>query len=185
MQDNPTNFKKFKKGPLILSVIFLIFSCSAFYFVYKKINDNKTESEKIQKEWQIETTRREEIKSLDKSVKIIDSDRILLESHFAQSSDIVPFLDTIEKLATSAKATSEVVSVDVADDKNTLVLDLKASGSFEAIYKFLTLLENSPYELDFTAVDIQRTSAPVVSGKKVTAAEWGATFKIRLLSFTP
>ena len=40
---------------------------------------------------------------------------------------------------------------------------IKASGSFEALYKFLTLLENSPYELDFISMDIQKLGGEIVA----------------------
>lgn len=184
MQDNSTSFKKFKKIPLFLSMVFLLSSCLVFYFLNKQINDNKIASEKADREWQIETARRDEIRSLDKSIKAIDAERILLGSHFAKSSDIVPFLDNIEQLATLAKAKPEVTAVDIVKEKNILIVDFKASGSFEAIYKFLVLLENSPYEIEFQLVDIQKTSDSIPVDKKVSASEWGGSFKVKLLSFT-
>lgn len=184
MQENPLKFKKFKKIPLLMSIIFLTFSCFIFVFFYKKLNDNKIIAQEMQQEWQTEAARRDEIKYLAKSLKAIEAERNLLESHFAQSSNIVPFLDTIEQLGILARAKSEVVSVDIPKDKNVLLIDVKASGSFEALYKFLTLLENSPYELDFTAVNIQRINIQTMADKKFIPAEWEAAFKIKLLSFT-
>lgn len=175
MQNNLHHSQKFKKMPLIFSIIFLAFSCFAFFFLYKEINNNKKISEKTQIEWQNETSRREDIRSLERSIKSISKEKTLLESHFAQSSNIVPFLDTIEKLALSSKNKSEVVSVDILQDGSGLLIGLRASGSFEAIYKFLTLLENSPYELEFISVDMQRLSLQ---------AGWEVVFKIKLLSFT-
>ena len=137
----------------------------------------------MQIEWQNETNRRNEIKSLERSIKAIDQEKILLESHFAQSSNIVPFLDTIEQLASRVKAKSEVVSVDILKDVNQFLVVIKTSGSFESIYKFVKLLENSPYELEIASLDIQKSSAQTVSDKKVAIPQWEAVFKIKLLSF--
>ncbi|MFA5778057.1 MAG: hypothetical protein WC870_01010 [Candidatus Paceibacterota bacterium] len=183
MKSNPYNSPNFKKKPLIISIVFLLFSCLAFFFLYKEINNNKKIEELAQTEWQNEANRREGIKLLDRSIKTISEERASLESHFAQSSDVVPFLDTLEKLAFSVGAKHEVVSVDISEDKTGLSVGLKASGSFEVIYKFLTLLENSPYELEFTSVDIQKLETQTISAKKVVVPQWGAVFKIKLLSF--
>lgn len=174
MQNDSHHSQKFKKTPLILSIMFLAFSCFAFFFLYKEINNNKKIAQETQTKWQDEANRRDGIRSLERLVKSITKEKDLLESHFAQSSNIVPFLDTIEKLAVSSKTKSEVVSVDISQDGSGLLVGLKASGNFEAIYKFLTLLENSPYELEFISVNIQKLSAQ---------AGWEATFKIKLLSF--
>jgi len=174
MENNPRQSQKFKKTPMILAIMFLVFSCFAFFFLYKEINKNKKIAQETQAKWQNEASRREEIRSLERLIKSINKEKDLVESHFAQSSNIVPFLDTIEKLAVSSKAKSEVVSVDILQDGSGLSVGLKTSGSFEAIYKFLTLLENSSYELEFVSVNIQKLS---------TQAGWEATFKIKLLSF--
>ncbi|KKS24035.1 MAG: hypothetical protein UU82_C0013G0003 [Candidatus Nomurabacteria bacterium GW2011_GWC2_41_8] len=116
--------------------------------------------------------------------KIADS-RILLETHFAKSSDVVPFLDTIEKLALEVGTKAEVNSVDILTDNTGLIVGLKASGSFEAIYKFLTLLENSPYELDFPSIDMHKLAVSGVSDENIQNLKWEATFRIQLLSFVP
>jgi len=183
MQDSPHSFQKFKKVPLLLSVIFLAFSSTVFVFLYKGAKSNQMISEKMQTEWQTEATRREGIKSLDHSIKAIEGERALLESHFTQSSNVVPFLDTIEKLALEVQAESEVVSVDIPKEENKLLVAIKASGSFEALYKFLTLLENSPYELDFISMDIQKLGGEIVSDKIRLFSQWSAIFRIKLLSF--
>ncbi len=183
MQNNLYSSQKFKKMPLFFSIMFLAFACFAFFFLYKEINDNKKISEKKQIEWQSEADRRDEIKLLEGSIKDISKEKTLLESHFAQSSDVVPFLSTIEQLALSIRAKIEVVSVDILKDNTGLLVGLKASGSFETIYKFLTLLENSPYELEFVSMDMQNLSTQTVSNKKVVNRQWEAFFKVKLLSF--
>jgi hypothetical protein len=175
----------FPKIPLILSAIFFIFFCSAFVFLYREINDNNQKAEQGTIVWQTEAHQRDEIKSLNRSIQMIAGDRALLETHFAKSSDIVPFLDTIEKLAPEAGAKAEVDSVNVPADNTGLTVGLKVSGSFGAIYKFLTLLENSPYELDFLLIDIHKLTVPNMPGKNIQDSKWEAVFKIQLLSFIP
>jgi hypothetical protein len=173
----------FRKTPLLLSLIFFIFSCSAFIFLYKVINDKNQKIESDTIKWQEEASRREDIRKLNSSLEEITDNGAQLENHFAESSDIVPFLDTVEKLASEVGAKAEINSVNAGADNTQLVVELKASGSFGEIYKFLTLLENSSYELDFLSMDMNSLAALDVPSKNAKDANWEAVFKIQLLSF--
>ena len=173
----------FPKLPFFFSIILFLFSCSVFFFFYRAINDNNQESRLKEEKWQIEASRREDIKALDRSVKTIEGERAQFETHFARSSDIVPFLDTIEGLAPKVGIEAEITSpLDILEDRTGLIVGIKASGTFGGIYKFLTLLENSPYELEFIGVDIKR-EIKTDADKSVAIPKWNAVFKIKLLSF--
>src|SRR3989338_2284192 len=119
----------FQKISLILLAVFFVFFCFAFVFLYKKINSNNQKAEQDATTWQTETLRRDNIRSLDRLLQKIADSRILLETHFAKSSDVVPFLDTIEKLALGVGTKAEVNSVDILTDNTGLIVGLKASGS--------------------------------------------------------
>lgn len=172
----------FKKTPLFLSIILLIFCCTVFYFFNRAVNNKIKMSGQMLGEWQKEASRREEIRSLNRSVGTIEGQKTLIDSHFAQSSNIVPFLDTIESLALKVGTKAEVTSVDISEDSLGLMVGLKASGSFEAVYKFLLLLENSPYELEFASMDIKKAVTQSEKDIKLKSS-WDAVFKIKLLSF--
>ncbi len=173
----------FSKISLSLSIIFFIFSSFAFFYFFQVTNNNKKESQFAETQWQTEAFRRNEIKTLDRSVKVIEAERAQLETHFAQSSDIVPFLDAIEGLASKAGAKAEVTSVDILKDQAGLIVGMKASGTFSGLYKFLTLLENSPYELDFVSMDMRKETELSREDKSVPVPKWNVVFKIKLLSF--
>ena len=183
MHENPQGFQKFKKMPLILSILFMVSSFFVLFFLYGQINNNKKISEQIQAEWQTEKIRRNEARSLDRLVLAIGKEKILLESHFTQSSNIVPLLNTIEQLSLKVGAKSKVTSVDISKDKTILMVAVGTSGSFNAVYKFLMLLENSPYELEFASINMQREAELDVITNKVKELKWQTVFKIRLLSF--
>ncbi|OGI68839.1 hypothetical protein A3A05_02450 [Candidatus Nomurabacteria bacterium RIFCSPLOWO2_01_FULL_41_12] len=173
----------FSKIPLFLSIIFFLFFCAIFLYFFGAISNHNKESQLKELEWRAETSRREEIKALDLSIKRLEGERVQLETHFAKSSDVVPFLDTIEELAPQVGAEAGVSSVDISEDRLSLLVGLKASGTFESLYKFLTLLENSPYELEFLSMDIRKGDISNVPDQGQTSSKWGATFKIKLLSF--
>ena len=175
--------KNFPKIPFFFSIIFFLLSLTAIVFFYRTINSNNKQSQLKEEKWQIEASRREGIKMLNNSIKMVAEEKAQLESHFAQSSDIVPFLDTVEALAVKVGVKAEITSVDIAGDHSGLTVGVKASGTFSGLYKFLTLLENSPYELRFIGMDMKRESILDSSGKDIAPAKWNATFRTKLLSF--
>jgi len=173
-----------QKKSLILSIIFFIFSCFVFLFLYKDINNKKEISQQTQEKWQAEATRRKNARSLVNSIKVIESERTLLETHFVQGSDVVSFLNIIEKLATEVGVKAEVISVDITKDSPSLIVEMKTLGSFETIYKLIMLLENSPYNLEFVLVNLQNQNKENISANKTNKAQlWMATFQIKVLSF--
>jgi len=176
----------FQKILLVASAILFLILCFAFIFLYKKIDDNDQKARQNTVAWLEGERRREDMVSLDRSLQEITDDRTLLEAHFAKSSDVVPFLDALEKLAPRANVKTEVDSVNVKDNNAGLVVGLRTSGSFGAIYKFLTLLENSPYELHFLSMEMNKLSSSGASvGKDAKDVRWEMVLKIQLLSFIP
>lgn len=176
----------FQKILLVVSLMLFIIFGLTFVFLYKKINDNNQKADQNSIAWIEGERRRADIMSLDRSFQGITDDKVLLETHFAKSSDVVPFLDTLEKLAPKVGVKTEVDSVNVKDNNAGLMVGLRASGNFAAIYKFITLLENSPYELDFLSMDIHKLSSGNVSASKdAKDAKWEVVFRIQLLSFIP
>jgi hypothetical protein len=170
-----------QKKSLIFSIIFFLFSCFIFIFLYKNINKIKETLQIAQEKLQVETSQRDNIESLINSVKVIEPERILLENHFIKSSDIVPFLDTIEKLARNVEVNAEVISVDLPKDNPSMIVEMKAVGNFESIYKLITLLENSQYETEFVSVNIQNSNTGDLLISK--NPQWSAILRIKLLSY--
>lgn len=172
----PNSPKKY----LILSIVFFAVACSAFSYLYYGIKNNRKVFRDAQVAWQREEDRLAEIRMIDRSIKTVETEKILFESHFATKKDVVPFLDTLEKLALSVGARAEVASVDTKEGTNGLTVALRASGSFESLYKLLTLLENSHFELKIEGLDLQRESS---SGVETVGTKWRAVFQVKLLSY--
>jgi hypothetical protein len=138
----------------------------------------------VMKEWQQEEKKREEINSLNRSLKMIDVEKNKLATHFVQSSDVVPFLNTIEAMAPKVGVSTEIVYVDTSMDNNELLLGVNVLGKFEGIYKFITLLENSPYEIKFVSMDLNRKDElDLTKPNNNPSPQWVANLRIKLLSF--
>lgn len=174
---------KFKKTSLIISITVFLLCCILFFLLYKEIKNNIEISKQSLVDLEKEIARREEVKNFNNSFKSIEQDKTLFETHFAQSSDIVPFLNTIEKIANSVGTKAEVSFIEVAKDNTGLMIEMKDTGSFSQVYKFLMLLENSPYELEFISVEMHSTPALDAKGKSIKGNAWEALFKIKLISF--
>lgn len=199
-------FKKFNKIPLIISVCFLALSIVVYIVLYKNINLNNQLSEKAASDAKIEATKRQEIKTLDRSLKSTADERAMLDTHFVQSSDVVPLLDSIEKIGPMVKAKAAVTQVDISQDKQNLTVGVTVEGTFDSQYRFLTLLENSVYPLEIVSMDMQKTNDGTIpdiqpaatlspdttpEGQTMTLPppttttlpRWSATYKIKLKSF--
>jgi len=168
------------KKYLVLSLLFFALACGAFLYLYQGIKSNRKVFQDAQVAWQREEDRLAEIRMIDRSIKTVEAEKILFESHFATKKDVVPFLDTLEKMALSVGAKAEVASVDTKEGSNGLTVALRASGSFESLYKLLTLLENSHFELKVEGLDLQRES---LSGADAIGSKWRAVFQVKLLSY--
>ena len=175
--------KKTNKINLLFSIIFFALSCGLFYFLYWGVNNNRKVFSEAEHAWKREEDRLEAIRTIDRSIKTVEMEKLEFESHFARKSDIVPFLDSLEGLARDVGAVAEVVSVDTGSSNSNLTLAIQASGSFDSIYKFLTLLENSYYELQIINFSMQRDSFSGISVNKYP--KWKAVITIKLISYLP
>ncbi|MEK7564514.1 MAG: hypothetical protein AAB510_03040 [Patescibacteria group bacterium] len=174
-----------KNIQLFVSIIFFILSIGLFLFIYREVHQNKIKKEELGVNLATEIKRQDDIKSLERSIELIKEDKILLETHFAESRDVVPFLNSIESIARKTGVKAEVTSVDVSKDSSTLVVGIRSLASFESLYKFLILLENSPYETSFTLVSMQKESNAqnTEEGTEIQKAKWQMNLNIKLLSF--
>ena len=182
----------------------MLFFVFIFIFLYQGIANNNNIKEQIAIDLKTEVAKQNEIKSLDSSLKMISKEKELLNSHFAKSSNIVLFLDTIERLAGEVSAKVEVFSVEqpkikkeieIEDDivleediiikNNGLIIGMRISSDFEGIYKFIKLLENAPYELEILSFDIQNNKVQIVDGQNSESPVWNGTLKVKLISFIP
>lgn len=173
-----SNFPKFL---FLLSLILLVASSALFFFLYREIKSTDAEAEQLAANWQTEAKRRENMKTVEQSLKKVEIEKMMLETHFAKSSDVVPYLDMIEKLARDVGAWAEVLEVDFPKDNVGLVVQVHAEGSFTSLYKFITLLENSPYEMEFNAMDLKKLDSGDPEAKGESA--WSVTLGVKLLTF--
>jgi len=167
---------------LLSAIAFLLVSIGFVLFLYRQISINIKVTDQIEAQWASEIETQEKIKELELSVSQILEERTSFESHFVRNSDIVTFLDTIEQLATNVSAKAIISTVDTAQDPPSLLVGIRASGSFEALYKFMMLIENAPYELEIESFDLRKEGS--VSDSDTFKPEWSVTLRVNVLSFS-
>jgi hypothetical protein len=81
----------------------------------------------------------------------IAGDEATIRGHFVAASDIVGFLETLEKTGSSLGSQVEVVSVGEENGaRPTLALSLRISGGFDAVVRTLGAIEYAPYDVELT-----------------------------------
>lgn len=172
------------KNRIFLAVGFFILASLIFVFLYRETMDNHKISENSLAEWKKESSKQDETMSLNRSIASVTEKKNLLETHFAKSSDVVPFLDSLENLAKNVGVKAGVSLVDLPEKEDGLIVEMKVAGDFKTVYKFLKLLENSPYQLELTSVNLQNISQDETATKSPDKKTgWEALLRIKLLSF--
>lgn len=169
---------KLPKFRILVAVIFFLLSLSVFIFLNFYVNKKNHDATALEHQWQLEELRRENVKTLEHFLELKSNERGELDKHFVGSGDVVAFLDLIESLGAQTQAKAEVTLIDIPKDGSGLLIEVKSDGSFSAVYKFLSLLENAPYELEIVSMEMN------ASGNSETVVPlWNATFRIKLVSF--
>lgn len=177
------SFQKLK-WPLLSSILFFVIAVSFSVFLFSDIKKiiNALKNNEIL--WHTEATRRGEVESLRRSLKSTEAERVLFDLYFIESSNVVPFLNMIDTLAPKAGTNTEISLVDLLPDNQGLLVEMRTQGHFGQVYKFLKLLETSPYELEFISADMYKASITDAKGEIVPAG-WQGIFKVKVLTFLP
>mgnify|MGYP001589848773 CR=1 FL=1 len=178
-----TTQNKFPKIQFFSSILFFVGFFVLFIFFLRIINANNKEIELANNLWQTETLKRNELEILHDSIGEISKEREELETHFAQSSDIVPFLDAIEDLALKTQNKAEITAVDILNDNTGLMVGMKTSGTFNNLYKFISLLENASYEIEIVSMKIHKEDSLATEEKEMKVPLWNLFLRVKLLSF--
>ncbi len=169
---------KLPKARILIALVFFLVSVSFFVFLHTYVNKKNRDAIALEQKWQLEELRRENVKTLEHFLEVKSGERSELNKHFVGSGDVVAFLDLIESLGAQAQAKAEVTLIDIPKDGSGLLIEVKSEGSFASVYKFLSLLENAPYELEIVSMEMN------ASGRSETVGGlWDATFRIKLVSF--
>jgi len=143
-----------------------------FYSIKSKIKNVSVVVEELEKE-------REKLNTLDttkRTLKQTEKLRTKLNTFFVDQSGVVDFIQKMEDLGIYSGAE---VTLKNLNEKTTdgLTFSVGIDGTFSEVMHTITLLENMPYNISFTQVQVSRTAG---SGNK---HEWEGDVTATLRSF--
>jgi Tfp pilus assembly protein PilN len=170
---------------LTIASFFTVLSVLAFLYIFNSLQIKNKNFVNFLKETEELEQKREKIKTLNNSVEEVFLQKEELDKYFAKKSDVVPFLDTLQSLSVQAGAPAEFSYLDLSTDGKGLEVQIKSEGTFSAIYKFLSILENSPYLFEFTDMNLQRKESLNEEGEliKIQNPLWILSLRMTLVSF--
>lgn len=172
--------KKINLKNLIFSIIFFLITVASFFLTLRQINIFHNEFLNLTNIYKEQQSKSNQTKALNKVLAEIGTEVDILNSHFLDIANLASFLDELELNAKKIGVSIEVVAVDnPTKENNSLLLNLKAEGNFEAINDFLLMLENYKYELEITDFTLNADSVNDIK----SLPNWVATFKIKVISF--
>lgn len=120
--------------------------------------------------------KQDNIRALTVFLQGIDAERAKIAGAFADSRTFVHFIEELERLAliSNVKLTIESATLPQSAD-GFPSFQLKASGSFGGVYRFLSLLQTMRYHV---AIDDVRME------KNADRKNWTAALQFQLLSFS-
>jgi len=156
----------------------LIFMCvlGALYVVFVYILHNSQEGlSNMQNDIAVAQGERHALSSLARARTTIESERAELRQYIVGYDDITGFLALIENLGWPHNANVSTAALTVVEGDgltDELRLSVKASGSYDAVFSVLSLLETLPYKSYVSNVVIERKEIVDQSSK------WEGTFSI-------
>lgn len=174
-------FKKTKRNIVFMTIIVItaIVAYVVFFIGIKNKNENiSLIVNKIDSFIEKET----KLKSVKKIIEDTESTRRELDTYFVTDNGIVDFIENIEALAEEVEINAEVLSVDINDNNKiseTLLLSLEVEGLWSSLFYFISLIEELPFKIDVSKVDIEAVYTN--TNKSKTSGSWKGTLNFSVL----
>jgi Tfp pilus assembly protein PilO len=160
-----------------------LMSVFVFLFVFNMINNKNKHSVSVLTEIKSKNEQKDNIANLKKTVDETKEKEIVLSSYLVHSNNLDEFINFLEKEGDSISVPIEVLSVNAPNDtKNRLKVELKGTGTFEHVVRFIELIQNAPYQIKINYAYINKVIEPSpVDGKPTTLVrQSGTVFEARL-----
>ena len=138
-------------GDLIL-IIFIIFP------LITGIQNDSKELISLKSELSVLEQTKGNAEELKKLSALHQQDAEAINAIFIDPKIPIDFIRFVETTASESGTTLEV-----SYDENSVSFDIALEGSFSAFLKFLTKLENGPYPLEISSLNIKRTTGGKIS----------------------
>ncbi len=167
-----------------ISIITAFIALGAFFFFINIIKNKNEHSSAVLTILDSKLAKKENADLLQKKVSELDTTRKTIDSYFIDPANIDSFVSSLEDLGTEAGANISVKDVEIATtQKNSILVKLSATGSFDNVMKAVLLVENAPYQLHITQISLNSNVSPTdPTAKKKPASTWQADVSFTVLS---
>jgi len=167
---------KSSKTALVIALILLVVSTSAFAFTVLHINNQGQKLAEQQDALADDMALQSSYSNLQKVQQESQEDRGLLNSYFLASNDeVIKLLNSLGDKATTTGVTSEVVVKELVSeesDERWLDLNFTLSGSRQSVVNYIKILETLPY--------VVRTGSVSMTAKSPSLWDANINISIRL-----
>lgn len=157
--------------------IFLIFFLIVPFF--KKIKKNSEELLLERKKTVLLAQEQESLKGLEGFYGVHESDLKRIESLFIKAETPVDFIDFLEQIAKQFDAKIDISAITKRTKEGdfwpSLSVQLSIKGSIDNFFKFLEKLENGPFLIEVTDLNIKRITEKELRLKEFTGFTVGDT----------
>lgn len=176
--------KIFQISFVIVSITTALLLGAYIFFSYK-INSVFKEAESAAHERLSLESKGRQLSKTEDLVLNTENKRLELEKHFVTSDGLVSFIEYVESLDDISGGTLVIDDVGVSDEngKPVLGVSLSMSGTYQEIYKLLSLIETMPYEINVPILDLSVSDIVSGAGVKATNPEWNAEIDFVVVSY--
>ena len=163
---------------------------TATYIVFFIGIKNKNESiSLVANEIDIALEKEVKLKSIKNLIKDTENDRAKLNAYFVVDDKVIDFIEDIENLAKDTNVDLKVMSIDINDDGNNtpqqnniselLQLNLKVAGLWDNLFHFISLVDELPFRVDISKVNLQVVYDS--NNKDKNPTDWEGMFVVSVL----
>lgn len=170
------------KNKMLESVAYVAFLnvvlVGGLLFLIYSIKEERESVDSIREQLSLYERRIESVKELEKILSDTSSQQAEIKSVFLDKESIVNFIEELEYLSENGNLVLDMKGVNMPDDENLInekpSFSFSVSGAFADIYRYVALLENDRYHMNFEKVFIQKAQGGDV---------WEANIELQLLSY--
>lgn len=194
---------------LSIMAIATLVAIGVYIFVFLQVRKASHETAEAEQMIQDELEKRDKQDSIRNLFIETEESRKELSTRVATKSSLVGFFEELEVLASEAEVEmslsriqenielDQVIPKQAPDSKEKpkprnhpsanylewMKMDIEASGTWEATYRFLTLIELIPYHIELSDIKFEqeRLVNPAADGLEMSPGNWRLNFTIKML----
>ncbi len=148
------NHKPFAR--LLILVLLIAVAGTAYGVFYGKVREHSAHLAELQDKAVTMSTDATRIAAAKEALTSLGKDEETAASYLVLASDIVPFLEELQKLGTELGAKVEIVSVskEKVDGRERVFVSVKITGSFSPVLRTLGAIEHAPYDINTSQMSL-------------------------------